>query len=92
MIPTPHPAWCQPTHCATTGTDITHRHLIGTIHDTQVWVQRPDTTRSDGSHLYGNTAVHVTADGIAPLTAHLDTLRALLTAVELFADQVEGVR
>jgi hypothetical protein len=90
--PTPHPAWCRPNSCDTNGLNITHRHLIGSIASTQVWIQRSDTTRDDGSHHYGYTGVYVTSDGKQSLTRHLDTLRALLTAAELFADQVEGVR
>ncbi|MEU7170245.1 hypothetical protein ABZ949_01985 [Micromonospora tulbaghiae] len=90
--PTPHTAWCQPDTCTRDGLDITHKHLIGRIADMQVWVQRADTTRTDGSHLYGYTAVHVTSPGTAQLTRHLDTVRALLTAAELFADQIDGVR
>ncbi|QKW15447.1 hypothetical protein [Verrucosispora sp. NA02020] len=90
---TAHLAWCQPIHCTSSNhTDIIHRHLIGSIAGVKVWVQRTDTTRDDASHLYGRTAVHLSADEGQPLTRHLDTLRALLTAAELFADQVEGVR
>lgn len=89
---TAHPAWCQPNTCTTSGPDTTHRHLIGTIAGLDVLIQRTDTTRDDGSHLYGPTGVHIVTEGRNRLTEHLDTLHALLTAAELFADQVEGVR
>ncbi|NIL62663.1 hypothetical protein [Salinispora arenicola] len=89
---TAHPAWCQPNTCTTSGPDTTHRHLIGTIAGLDVLIQRTDTTRDDGSHLYGHTGVHIVSEGRNRLTEHLDTLHALLTAAELFADQVEGVR
>jgi hypothetical protein len=90
--PTAHPAWCQPNTCTTSGPDTTHQHLIGTIDGLRVFVQRTDTTRNDGSHLYGHTGVHIVSDGRANLTEHLDTVRSLLVVAELFADEVEGVR
>lgn len=87
-----HPAWCQPGNCKTTGPDVTHQHLIGQTAGVEVWVRRSDSTRPDGSHMFGHTTVHVVSDGAQPLDRDVDVLGCLLLAAEGFADQFEGVR
>lgn len=58
--PTPHPAWCQHEHCsAFPGDESTHRHLIGEVADQQVWVERDDHARGDGTQQVGKPKVHV---------------------------------
>ncbi|MER7331760.1 MULTISPECIES: hypothetical protein [unclassified Micromonospora] len=92
--PTPHTVWCQPSHCrAFPGADATHRHLIGQAAGVEVWVERSDTTRADGTHDYGTPAVYVWSEGHLPLgRPELDNLNALLSAAEVFADEFTGVR